>query len=106
MQVFVLLFNAHSENEGIHTITYEGRHKVLMFQEEEDGTHFALLLEKQGFPTPEVEPIEREEVEEFCKSVDYDLEFIPSYYDPESGCEQRPLVIPPSSNVEYFDWSE
>jgi hypothetical protein len=105
MQVFVLLFNARTANEGIHTIKYEERNKILMFEEEEDAAHFALLLEKQGFPTPTVELIEREELEEFCQSVDYDIEFIPSYYDPQSGCE-RQIHIPPSSSVEEFEWKE
>jgi hypothetical protein len=104
MRVFVLLFNPHAENEGIHTIEYEGRNRVLMFEEEEDASHYALLLEKQAFPKPTVESFEREEIEIFCQNTGYDTEFIPSYYDPQSGYE-RQMVIPPSSNVENIDWN-
>jgi Protein of unknown function (DUF3110) len=32
MRVFVLLFNARTENEGIHTIQLGDRNKVLMFE--------------------------------------------------------------------------
>ncbi|MDE5117648.1 MAG: DUF3110 domain-containing protein, partial [Trichodesmium sp. St2_bin2_1] len=36
MQIFVLLFNARAENEGIHTIQIDDRNKVLMFESEDD----------------------------------------------------------------------
>jgi len=58
MRVFVLLFNAGTENEGIHTIQMGAINKVLMFESEDDATRYALLLEAQDFPTPTVEKID------------------------------------------------
>ena len=61
MRVFVLLFNAGTENEGIHTIRIGDRNKVLMFESEDDANRFALMLEAQDFPPPSVEEIDSEE---------------------------------------------
>ena len=82
MRVFVLLFNARTENEGIHTIQIQDpergeRNVVLMFESEDDATRFGLLLEAQDFPTPTVEAFELEEIEEFCRGADYDCNLVP-----------------------------
>lgn len=95
MRVFVLLFNAGKENEGIHTLRVGERNKVLMFESEDDATRFSLMLEAQDFPTPTVEAIDSEEVKEFCESANYDWEIVPN----NSG-----LVVPPEMNVEETDW--
>lgn len=94
MRVFVLLFNARTENEGIHTIRVNDRNRVLLFESEDDATRFALMLEAQDFPTPAVEALDADEIKEFCESANYDWEMIP-----EGG-----LVLPPESNVEETDW--
>jgi hypothetical protein len=95
MRVFVLLFNARTENEGIHTIQMGDRNKVLMFESEDDATRYALLLEAQDFPTPTVEAIDSEEIEEFCRSADYEWEII----------GDGKLEIPPDKNVDNTDWN-
>lgn len=94
MRVYVLLFNAGTENEGIHTIQMGDRNKVLMFEEEEDATRFGGLLEAQDFPSPSIEMIDDEEIKEFCRSVDYDWELVPS----------GALAIPPENNVDNLEW--
>ncbi|MCU0515532.1 MAG: DUF3110 domain-containing protein [Oscillatoria sp. Prado101] len=96
MRVFVLLFNARTENEGIHTLKdlRSQRNKVLMFESEDDATRYAMMLEAQDFPTATVEAVEDEEVKEFCSDCDYDWEIVP-----ESG-----LAVPPESNVDQTDW--
>ncbi|MCC3512326.1 MAG: DUF3110 domain-containing protein [Microcoleus sp. PH2017_17_BER_D_A] len=70
MRVFVLLFNARTENEGIHTIQLGDRNKVLMFESEDDATRFGVMLEAQDFPEPAVEAIDDEEIKEFCEPED------------------------------------
>lgn len=97
MRVFVLLFNARTENEGIHTIQVGDRQKVLMFESEDDATRFALMLEAQDFLSPTVEAIDSEEVEEFCTSANYDWELIPS--------DGSSLIVPPETNIEETDWN-
>lgn len=94
MRVFVLLFNARTENEGIHTIQIGDRNKVLMFETEDDATRYALLLEAQDFPTPTVEAMDSEEIEAFCRSADYDCEIV----------TEGKLEIPPEKNIGETDW--
>jgi len=103
MRVFVLLFNARTENEGIHTVWVgnpeaalpgAGRNKVLMFESEDDATRFAVMLEAQDFPNATVEEMDAEEIKEFCESADYDWEIVP----------KDALALPPENNVEETDW--
>jgi len=93
-RVFVLLFNARTENEGIHTVQVGDRNKVLMFESEDDATRFALMLEAQDFPTATVEVMDAEEIKEFCQGADYDWELVPD----------GALALPPDSNVAEPDW--
>lgn len=93
-RVFILLFNARTENEGIHTVRIGDRDKVLMFESEDDATRFAVMLEAQDFPPATVEAIGVEEIEEFCRANDYDWELV----------EVGRLEIPPEANVEQTDW--
>ena len=93
-RVFVLLFNARTDNEGIHTIRIGDRNKVLMFEDEDDATRFALMLEAQDFPEAAVEAIGIDEIEEFCRRNDYDSELI----------EKGRLEVPPEASVENMDW--
>lgn len=102
MRVYILLFNAGTDNEGIHTIQINNpedasgalRNKILMFASEDDATRYALLLEAQDFPTAIVEEIDSEEIEAFCRDADYDWEIV----------GDGELAIPPQSNLEETDW--
>jgi hypothetical protein len=93
-RVFVLLFNAGTDNQGIHTIRIGDRNKVLMFESEDDATRFGLMLEAQDFPEATVEEMDVEVIEEFCSDADYDSELI----------EEGMLAMPPEANVEKMDW--
>ncbi|HEY9597275.1 MAG TPA: DUF3110 domain-containing protein [Cyanophyceae cyanobacterium] len=93
-RVFVLLFNARTENEGIHSIRIGDRNQVLMFESEDDATRFGLMLEAQDFPTPTVEAMDAEEIEEFCNSAGYDCKLI----------TEGLLELPPEKNIEETDW--
>jgi hypothetical protein len=94
MRVYVLLFNARTENEGIHTLKSGDRDVILMFESEDDAIRFGLLLEAQDFSSPTVEAFESEEIEEFCQDADYDCKLIP----------EGTLTVPPETNVEQTDW--
>lgn len=96
MRVFVLMFNARTENEGIHTIRKGDRNTILMFESEDDATRYALLLEAQDFPTPTPEAIDAEEIQQFCESAGYDWEIVPE--------NSNSVVTPPEVNVEETDW--
>lgn len=94
MRVFVLLFNAGTDNEGIHTLQIGDRNKVLMFESEDDATRYSLMLEAQDFPAASVESMDDREIKAFCESADYDWELIP----------EGALTLPPETNVEDTDW--
>ncbi|MEY3298485.1 MAG: hypothetical protein RLZZ597_1745 [Cyanobacteriota bacterium] len=95
MVVYVLLFNARTENEGIHTLRVEGgQDVVLMFENEDDATRFALLLEAQDFPEATVEGMDQEDIEAFCDSAGYDCKLVP----------EGSLAIPPEGRVDELDW--
>lgn len=94
MRVFVLLFNARTENEGIYTLKMDGRNIVLMFESEDDATRYSLMLEAQDFASPAVEEFEAEEIEEFCDGADYECKLVP----------EGTLALPPETNVETTDW--
>jgi hypothetical protein len=95
MRVYILLFNAGTDSEGIHTVQIGDRNKVLMFEEEDDAVRYAMMLEAQDFPEAAVEEISLEEVEEFCREAGYDWEIV----------EGGKLAIPPEENVEKTDWN-
>ena len=96
MLVHILLFNAGTDSEGIHTVQVGDRNTILMFRDKDDAIRYAGLLEAQDFPEPVVEEIDSEEVEQFCRQADYDWKIV------ESG----QLEIPPAKNVEELDWEK
>lgn len=95
MRVYVLLFNAGSDEQGIHSLKISDRDIVLMFESQDDATRFALMLEAQDFPEPTVEEIDSEEIEAFCAETGYEARHIP----------EGELITPPDTTVEQTDWS-
>ncbi|MCU0549272.1 MAG: DUF3110 domain-containing protein [Leptolyngbya sp. Prado105] len=104
MQVFVLLFNADTDNPGIHTISVGNQNLVLMFAQQDDADRYAMMLEAQDFAVPTVERIEQEEIEEFCQDAGYEAYLIPENFMPQNEFE-RLLLAPPESNRDEMDWS-
>lgn len=95
MQVYVILFNARTDNEGIHTYRLADRHIVLMFEAEDDATRFALMLEAQDFPSATVESMAEDDIRDFCAAAKYECQLVPS----------GSLVMPVEQNVERTTWS-
>ena len=105
MSVHVLLFDAGSDNEGIHSLELNGTTVVLLFEERDDAERYAGLLEAQDFPPPSVEAIERAEMEEFCNSAGYEARFVPAGFLPQTP-EDRLLIPPPEKNMDVSSWRE
>jgi hypothetical protein len=95
MRIYVLLFNARTDNEGIHTLQVGDRNVVLMFESEDDATRYALMLEAQDFGAPTPEAFNSEDIEAFCESAGYEWKII----------EEGQLSVPPETNVESPDWN-
>lgn len=89
--VYILLLNSQTENEAIHTIYFQGRNQVLAFESFEDANRFSQKLIRQDFPAPTVEAIDAKEIENFCRTNDYDYELIP----------QGKEIVPPLDNGEW-----
>ncbi|MFN9631425.1 MAG: DUF3110 domain-containing protein [Cyanobacteriota bacterium] len=105
MPVHVLLSNAGSDDEAIHSIEMGGRTLVLLFEDADDAERYAGLLEAQDFPMPSVERISREEVEVFCAQAGYEARFVPAGFLPQSD-EDRLLIAPPPRNLDVSHWQE
>lgn len=105
MRVHVLLFDAGSDQEGIHSIELNGRTVVLLFEDPDDAERYAGLLEAQDFPVPSVESLDREELELFCSEAGYEARFVPAGFLPSSD-EDRLLIAPPERNMDVSQWKE
>ena len=105
MPVHVLLFDAGSDAEGIHSLEVNGNTLVLLFEDPDDAERYAGLLEAQDFPTPSVEAINRDEIELFCTPAGYQAQFVPAGFLPQSA-EDRLLISPPERNMDVANWKE
>ena len=105
MPVHVLLFDAGSDSEGIHSLEVNGRTVVLLFEDRDDAERYAGLLEAQDFPMPTVDAIDREEMEQFCSQAGYEARFVPAGFLPQSA-EDRLMIAPPEQNLDVSDWKE
>ncbi len=105
MRVFVLLYDADKDNEGIHSLELAGKTAVLMFENADDAERYAGLLEAQDFPLPTVEELGRDEIEEFCRQAGYEARFVEVGFMPKTD-EERLLFAPPESNRDVSHWQD
>lgn len=104
-RVHVLLFDAGSDSEGIHSLELAGQTVVLLFEDEDDALRYAGLLEAQDFPAATVEAIAKDEMETFCASAGYEARVVPAGFVP-STAEERLLLAPPERNLDLSHWKE
>ena len=105
MRVHVLLFDAGTDSEGIHSLEIAGRTVVLLFENPDDAERSAGLLEAQDFPVPTVEALDREDVDLFCREAGYEARLIESGFVP-SNDEERLFMAPPQSNRDVTTWKD
>ena len=105
MRVHVLLFDAGTDSEGIHSLEIAGRTVVLLFENPDDAERYAGLLEAQDFPVPTVEGVEREDVDLFCREAGYEARLIESGFVPNND-EERLFMAPPQSNRDVSNWKD
>ena len=105
MRVHVLLFDAGTDSEGIHSLEIAGRTVVLLFENPDDAERYAGLLEAQDFPVPTVEALDREDVDLFCREAGYEARLIESGFVP-SNDEERMFMAPPQSNRDVSNWKD
>ena len=105
MRVHVLLFDAGTDSEGIHSLEIAGRTVVLLFENPDDAERYAGLLEAQDFPVPTVETLDREDVDLFCREAGYEARLIESGFVPSNN-EERLFMAPPQSNRDVSNWKD
>ncbi len=105
MLVYVLLYQAGKDTEGIHSLELAGKTVVLMFENRDDAERYCLLLEAQDFPCPTVENIDREEIENFCAQSGYESRFVETGFVPKSD-EDKLCLLPPERNRETSNWND
>tara|TARA_B100000700_G_scaffold275772_1_gene321821 strand:- start:192 stop:602 length:411 start_codon:yes stop_codon:yes gene_type:complete len=103
MLIHVLLYNADTDNEGIHSIEIQGKTVVLMFEDKDDAERYCGLLEAQDFPCPTSVNVERSEIESFCNQSGYEARFVSKGFIPKSH-EDRLLISPPQTNLKVNNW--
>ena len=104
MDIFVLLYNSGTDNEGIHSIELKGKTIVLMFEDKDDATRYCGLLEAQDFPLPSVEKFDIGEIKAFCNNLDYEYRLVEKNFIPKTA-EDRLLISPPQKNLEVENWN-
>ena len=105
MLVHVLLYEAGTQSEGIHSLELKGKTVILMFQDKDDAERYCGLLEAQDFPTPSVEELSRVAIEAFCVESSYEARFVEKGFIPRTD-EERLMISPPLSNLEVGNWHD
>ena len=105
MIVNVLLYDAGTESEGIHSLELKGKTVILMFQDRDDAERYCGLLEAQDFPTPSVEELTRRDIEAFCVEAGYEARYVEKGFIPSTD-EERLMISPPISNLEVGNWND
>ncbi len=103
MLVHVLLYEAGTESEGIHSLEIKDATVILMFEDKDDAERYCGLLEAQDFPTPSVEELTRRDIEAFCLEAGYEARYVEKGFIP-SNDEERLMISPPHSNLEVEYW--
>jgi Protein of unknown function (DUF3110) len=65
--VYVILYNAKSNNEGIYSIQNEKTETILVFNSESAAKRYASQLKMPKVPQPNVEAIGTTEILNFCR---------------------------------------
>ena len=85
--MFILTINGR-DTEGAYSVTGDDGEQVLyLFEEEDDATRYAMMLEEDGYPEMHVIEIEDEVMIKTCELHDYQYTLITS----------DDIVIPPSN---------
>ena len=90
--MFILTINGR-ETEGAYSVLDdEGDHILYLFQEEDDATRYAMMLEEDGYPEMHVIEIEDEGMIKACDLHGYQYTLI----TPDD------IVIPPNTDYDFI----
>ncbi len=90
--MFILTINGR-ETEGAYSVTNdEGEQILYLFEEEDDATRYAMMLEEEEFPEMHVIEIEDDVIIKTCKMHDYKYTVI----------TPNDIVIPPETEHDFI----
>lgn len=90
--MFILTINGREKEGAYSVMNDEGEQILYLFQEEDDATRYAMMLEDDGYPEMHVIEIEDEVMIKTCELHDYQYTVI----TPDD------IVIPPSNVTHDF----
>jgi hypothetical protein len=90
--MFILTINGREKEGAYSVIDDDGEHILYLFQEEDDATRYAMMLEEDGYPEMHVIEIEDEIMIKTCEM---------------HGCQYtlitpNDIVIPPDSDYDFI----
>jgi len=90
--MFILTINGR-ETEGAYSVVDdEGENILYLFEEEDDATRYAMMLEEDGYPEMHVIEIEDEVMIKTCELHEYQYTIITS----------DDIVIPPDTDHDFI----
>jgi Protein of unknown function (DUF3110) len=89
-KLFVILFSSVGDDEGVYSLSLNGVSIVLAFQERSEARNYAMMLEAQDFPRPNVGEFSATDLKSFCGDAGFRLGLVP----------KGSLLTPPDENVE------
>ena len=69
--MFIITINGREKEGAYSVIDDDGEHILYLFQEEDDATRYAMMLEEDGYPEMHVIEIEDEVMIKTCKMHGY-----------------------------------
>ena len=90
--MFILTIHGR-EKEGAYSVTDdEGEQIVYLFQEEDDATRYAMMLEEEGYPEMHVIEVEDDVMVKACEIHGYKYAVITA----------NDIVIPPETDYDFI----
>jgi hypothetical protein len=90
--MFILTINGREKEGAYSVVDDDGEHILYLFQEEDDATRYAMMLEEDGYPEMHVIEIEDEVMIKTCEMHGYQYTLITS----------NDIVIPPDSDYDFI----
>jgi hypothetical protein len=85
--MFILTINGREKEGAYSVLNDEGEHILYLFEEEDDATRYAMMLEDDGYPEMHVIEIEDDVMIKTCELHDYQYTII----------TPNDIVIPPTN---------
>ena len=86
--MFIITINGREKEGAYSVIDDDGEHILYLFQEEDDATRYAMMLEEDGYPEMHVIEIEDEVMLKTCEIHEYNYTVI----------TPNDIVVPPTDH--------